>query len=261
MWIMFIKIIFISIIAIILSFYYGDKSTDIISSLFSVVVSSKTLSNSTTRKLFTKKQLKLYNGVDKPELYISILGRIFDVTRGIKHYGPNQQYNIFVGRDASRCFVTGKFNIDDISDEVADFGNDDLRSLNYWLNFYKKEYKIVGKLIGRYFDNNGNQTPYGRAVKMMLKEAEREKEKDHLEKVKFPPCNVEWNVETGTRIWCSKKSGGIERDWSGMPYQLYEPGSKTYRCACINEHNEKLGSIKEYEDCDKSTFSCFIKGS
>lgn len=51
----------------------------------------------------------------------------------------------YVGQDASRSFITGKFDKEDISEDVADFNNEELRSINHWLKFYKKEYKKVGR--------------------------------------------------------------------------------------------------------------------
>lgn len=40
---------------------------------------------------------------------LSILGEVFDVSKGAKHYGRGGGYQGFTGRDASRAFVTGDF--------------------------------------------------------------------------------------------------------------------------------------------------------
>lgn len=48
-------------------------------------------------RLFYKEELKEYNGIGKPELYLVILGKIYNVTSGWKHYGPNEAYHSFVG--------------------------------------------------------------------------------------------------------------------------------------------------------------------
>lgn len=53
-------------------------------------------------------------------------------------------------------------------------------------------------------------------------------------------------------------SGGIERDWVGVPRQLYAPGSGSYRCACVQEHNKNLANLKEYHDCESTSTSCFV---
>ena len=39
----------------------------------------------------------------------SILGKVFDVSKGAKHYGKGGAYRGFTGRDASRAFVSGDF--------------------------------------------------------------------------------------------------------------------------------------------------------
>lgn len=48
-------------------------------------------------RIFTPDELKLYNGIDKPELYLSLLGNVYDVTKGEKHYGKDGSYHYFVG--------------------------------------------------------------------------------------------------------------------------------------------------------------------
>lgn len=40
----------------------------------------------------------------------SILGEVFDVTKGKKHYGKGGSYEFFTGKDASRSFVSGDFS-------------------------------------------------------------------------------------------------------------------------------------------------------
>lgn len=93
---MFKKIVIVSLTALTVDYFCGDKATDIILNLFKAVfypieVPSK------TEQVFTKEELKLFNGIDKPQLYLAILGKIFDVSKGAKHYGPGKQYNVFVG--------------------------------------------------------------------------------------------------------------------------------------------------------------------
>ena len=56
--------------------------------------------------LLTADELKRFNGVDRKELYISLLGNVFDVTNGTQHYGPGQSYNVFVGQFVLKLFYT-----------------------------------------------------------------------------------------------------------------------------------------------------------
>lgn len=48
-------------------------------------------------RLFYKDELKEFNGIERPELYLVILGKVYNVTKGKSHYGPNQAYHVFVG--------------------------------------------------------------------------------------------------------------------------------------------------------------------
>ncbi|CAH2003016.1 unnamed protein product [Acanthoscelides obtectus] len=251
-------VIFTSLLVLLFA-VWTDKASDFLPAVIRQFFIQRSPAQPSREVLLTLEELQLYNGKDRPELYLSILGEVFDVTKGAKHYGDGCQYNFFVGKDASRNFITGNFNDEDASDQVADLSHDKLLSLKQWKQFYRKHYTKVGKLIGTYYDENGQLTPHGKVVKDRIKAA-KQKEKDaDLQKRIFPPCNLEWTQETGTRVWCTELSGGISRDWVGVPRQLYEPGSKSYRCACISDENKELGSIKEYDDCDPTSTSCFIK--
>ena len=102
------------------------------------------------------------------------------------------------------------------------------------------------------------------------KEKKEEKRENHQI---FPPCNSEWSQEKGHRVWCTKLSGGIKRNWVGVPRRLFMPG-QTERCACIKEYGDSLSgydggdgsqrgdlghpNLKEYEGCDKKAASCKI---
>lgn len=58
----------------------------------------------------TLKELTAFNGRDESKpLYLVVNGTIYDVSVARHMYGPGAGYNVFVGRDASRAFVTGCF--------------------------------------------------------------------------------------------------------------------------------------------------------
>lgn len=49
-------------------------------------------------KVFSKKELAKFTGKkDSSGLYIAILGEVFDVSKGEKHYGPEGGYSFFAG--------------------------------------------------------------------------------------------------------------------------------------------------------------------
>lgn len=49
-------------------------------------------------RLFTKDELAKYNGDENSlGLYLSIMGSVYDVKKGVKHYGEGGSYNFFAG--------------------------------------------------------------------------------------------------------------------------------------------------------------------
>lgn len=63
----------------------------------------------------------------------------------------------------------------------------------------------TGKLVGRYYDKNGKPTGYSHKLQLKLKEAEKDEKDKNAYKLMFPPCNVEWTPEQGSRVWCTSK--------------------------------------------------------
>ena len=136
-----------------------------------------------------------------------------------------------LGRDASRAYVSGQFDEEGLNDDVTDLSPGDYIGLDEWITFYHKDYKYVGKLAGRYFDKDGSPTDYYRQMQQWLSDARDDAQTVENEKQIFPPCNSEWSAERGQRVWCTKKSGGISRNWIGVPRRLFFPGTyfrKTY---------------------------------
>lgn len=60
-------------------------------------------------RLFTAEEMALYNGKDGGKIYLSIIGKVFDVSSGRKMYGPGETYNCFAGmhcyRYAFQCYT------------------------------------------------------------------------------------------------------------------------------------------------------------
>lgn len=61
----------------------------------------------------------------------------------------------------------------------------------------------LGKLIGKYYDSKGNPTDYNLQVMKLFLKAEEKRNSEEEEKQRFPPCNVEWSADKGSRVWCS----------------------------------------------------------
>lgn len=50
-------------------------------------------------RVFSKVELQQYDGSDdNKDVYLGILGRVFDVTRGRRHYGKGGGYSFFAGK-------------------------------------------------------------------------------------------------------------------------------------------------------------------
>ncbi|KAJ6637167.1 Neuferricin like [Pseudolycoriella hygida] len=197
-------------------------------------------------RLFTKDELSKYDGEDNSlGLYLSILGHVYDVQKG---------------RDASVSFISGNFDkIDDNIDDVLSLEPRDILSLKQWKGFYDKDYIFKGRLIGRYYDANGQETEYFSRVEEQINIAIENKRKEEMNNYDFPPCNIEWNANTGTKVWCTMQSGGVDRQWAGVPRKYFEAGQTSFRCACVDVSKLGHGSLKEYDGCDSNSSTCFYQ--
>lgn len=70
----------------------------------------------------TLKELRKYDGTGPDgRVLTGVLGKIYDVTKGKRFYGPGGPYSGFAGRDASRGLAT--FSVDAITDEYDDLSD------------------------------------------------------------------------------------------------------------------------------------------
>ena len=107
-------------------------------------------------------RLSRKTGNDGTEIWLSIMGEVYDVTLGKDHYGPGSSYGAFAGRDASIPFCTGKFTAEEAEKSTDVLKSTELPGLADWRDFYRKHatYKFVGKLVDpRFFDDAGEPTP------------------------------------------------------------------------------------------------------
>ena len=106
------------------------------------------------------------DGKDGRPLYLSIRGRIYDVTSGRSFYGPGRSYHHFIGRDASRAFATGCSQPACLVPHLDGLSRDDLREVDRWVELYEfhDKYSYVGRLV--------SEDPVGDAVDAALREEE-----------------------------------------------------------------------------------------
>jgi len=233
-------------------------------------------SSASKATLFTADQLREYDGKKGAKgLYLAILGKVFDVHKGSKHYGPNGGYHFFAAKDATRAFVSGDFTDKGADDDVTGLGHQDILGIEEWIEFYEKAYLFVGYLVGSYYTAAGHPTPKLKAYQEMLLAAKRWQQSQKDENQRFPPCNVEWSQGKGSRVWCTDKSGGINRDWVGVPRKLFKPGSSQSRCACIKDSGPPSDAdpqaphknrgdldnpnLQPYDNCNPVAISCNFK--
>ncbi|XP_017113455.1 neuferricin homolog [Drosophila elegans] len=225
--------------------------------------------------LFTPAELAQFNGEQEGRpLYLALLGSVFDVSRGIKHYGSGCSYNFFVGRDASVSFISGDFDSYDpeTADDVLTLKPEDLLGLVGWRDFYEKDYIYKGRLIGRFYDDRGQRTTYHHKFLELLQQAQDAKRQADELRARYPGCNIEWSESQGTRVWCTNTSGdGKERSWIGHPRKLYSRGNKNFQCACVpaselDEIDAGGGNVahadamlKPYDNCEPRAQECFYR--
>uniref|UniRef100_A0A1A9VXK8 Cytochrome b5 heme-binding domain-containing protein n=1 Tax=Glossina austeni TaxID=7395 RepID=A0A1A9VXK8_GLOAU len=211
--------------------------------------------------LFSKEQLNEFNGMGGHPIYLALLGRVYDVTRDEKHYGPGSSYHFFAGRDASVAFITADFKNDaeDEADNVLALKSPGISSLINWEKFYKSKYIYKGKVIGRFYNESGHRTKYENQFRAMAKEAEFDNFNKEKLRDKYPACNIEWSLGKGFHVWCTESSGGKERNWIGYPRKLYEINNEDSRCACIKNENLETNEvvIKPYDNCDSESQECY----
>ncbi|XP_067864046.1 neuferricin isoform X2 [Heptranchias perlo] len=131
---------------------------------------------------------------------------------------------------------------------------------------------FTGKLSGTYYDHNGEPTQALVDAELAVIQGRKLKAESELENKIFPPCNSEWTSTKGGRVWCSSLSGGIERNWAGVPRKLYKPGSRNHRCVCVRTNGPPANqpssahnrgdldnpNLQEYEGCYSLSDSCAI---
>ncbi|XP_010179747.1 PREDICTED: neuferricin, partial [Mesitornis unicolor] len=211
----------------------------------------------------------------EPGLYLAVLGRVFDVERGRRHYGPGGAYSGLAGRDASRAFATGDFTQAGLVDDVSALSLSQMLTIQSWLSFYSDNYDPVGKLVGRFYDEHGTPTEALRQAEAAIEEALKfTAESEERRKQQFPPCNSEWSSAKGGRFWCSRQSGGVNRDWTGVPRKLYQPGSTGSQCVCVRTTGPPWGQpdsikhsnrgdlddphLEEYDSCNPLAEQCVL---
>lgn len=105
---------------------------------------------------FTREELNGYKGsqevpkgrIDAP-IYMTINGKVLDVSYGGKEmYGVGGPYHLFAGIDASRALAKMSFKPEDLTSDISDLTQEELKTLNDWEKKFleSKAYPVVGYL-------------------------------------------------------------------------------------------------------------------
>lgn len=113
-------------------------------------------------RIITHEELALHTEGGDAGIWLSILGRIYDVSTGTDFYHPDKgTYSFYAGRDASSCFSSGKNNLEGAGEKLEEWDDIKLLSVYEWGAFYEHHeiYQYLGVLAGsRFFDEIGEQT-------------------------------------------------------------------------------------------------------
>jgi len=107
-------------------------------------------------RTFTPTTLLPHNGKDRPEVFLAVKGKVFDVSSGRNFYGPGGPYENFAGRDASRGLASGSFDegvltkdLEGPLDDLQGLNVDEREALEGWEERFDMKYPIVGKLVSK----------------------------------------------------------------------------------------------------------------
>lgn len=82
-------------------------------------------------------------------IYLSVGGIVFDVTAGKRFYGPDEHYSCFAARPCTRALCSGSLEEADMTDDVEDFSESQMKEVFSQVEFYTKKYIRVGVLRDR----------------------------------------------------------------------------------------------------------------
>ncbi|XP_008658062.1 membrane-associated progesterone-binding protein 4 isoform X1 [Zea mays] len=196
-------------------------------------------------RLWTVEELSLYNGTDEGlPILLAILGSVFDVTKGRSHYGPGGGYHHFAGSILLTGMHHGHLFLEILQ----------VNSIVDWRKFYFERYIFAGKLIGRYYDSQGNPTKYLKGVEMKAKRGAQLLEKQKSDEAKIPGCNSKWSQQEGGEVWCDTGYPRLVR----RPGDIALTGQVSQRCACFQENELDKAGLVVYEGCDYLSQSCKV---
>ncbi|PWZ05332.1 Membrane-associated progesterone-binding protein 4 [Zea mays] len=154
----------------------------------------------------------------------------------------------------SLCWVTTHSPGDGLTDSLQGLSSSEVNSIVDWRKFYFERYIFAGKLIGHYYDSQGNPTKYLKGVEMKAKRGAQLLEKQKSDEAKIPGCNSKWSQQEGGEVWCDTGYPRLVR----RPGDIALTGQVSQRCACFQENELDKAGLVVYEGCDYLSQSCKV---
>ena len=106
-------------------------------------------SSTSSETTFTARELfEFGNGRDERPIYLSIFGRVYDVSKGEKFYGKGAAYEMFAGRDVTRALCLGCLEPECLVRSTEGLTQKQLQEGKRWLSFFHThdKYQHVGNM-------------------------------------------------------------------------------------------------------------------
>ena len=95
-------------------------------------------------------ELKAYNGENDQSgpILLAVKGDVFNVWKGRNFYGPDGEYHIMAGRDATRFLAKNRLEEESDDERKVPLNIAERASLEGWYWTIKNKYQLVGSLAG-----------------------------------------------------------------------------------------------------------------
>ena len=108
-----------------------------------------------------REELESKTGENGSEIWLSVLGEVYDVTAGKSFYGKGKSYGVFAATDCTVCYVSGIFTADEAAKQTDEISDAMIPGVLEWVSFYgtHESYKFIGYLVDpRFYDDKGDPT-------------------------------------------------------------------------------------------------------
>ncbi|XP_052612154.1 neuferricin isoform X6 [Peromyscus californicus insignis] len=211
-------------------------------------------------RLFVPEELARYRGgPGDPGLYLALLGRVYDVSSGRRHYEPGAHYSGFAGRLVGRFYGEDGLPTPELTQvealvaKGAEASEQQQREKHRFPPCNAEWSSAKGSRVWC-SQKRGIQHPLGGSRPSITPVPG-----DLMPSLDF--CRHQEHI-----------CGGVNRDWTGVPRKLYKPGAKEPHCVCVrttgpssdqqdNSRHLNRGdldnpNLEEYPGCSPLAIEC-----